>query len=333
MKLRVLALLLLATVLPQAALSCGDDDDGAKLQEVVTLMLNWTPNTHHNGIYAAIEKGWYEDVGLKVKIVEPAAGGVEQVVAAGNADFGISIQEAVIPARAEGVPIVSIGAILQHNDSSLMMLASEGVTRARDLAGKTYGGFGGALEIALIKQLVSCDGGDASKVKFVEVGNVDYLVGMEQDRFDFAWVFESWDVIRAREVEKKPVSTLLFIDYLNCIPDWYTPLFITSEKMAKDHPETVQKFMEATARGYAFAMSNPAEAAQALLEGAPELDKNLVEKSSAYMATHFVDKGRPWGQQDLEIWQEFEEFLRAAGLTTKQVDVKAAFTNEFLPGK
>ncbi len=331
MKLRALALVLLAPVLPLAALSCGDDD-GGDLQEV-TLMLNWTPNTHHNGIYAAVEKGWYEEAGLKVKIIEPAAGGVEQVVAAGNADFGISIQEAVIPARAEGVPIVSIGAILQHNDSSLMMLSSEGVTRPKDLAGKTYGGFGGALETALIKQLVSCDGGDANKVKFVEVGNVDYLVGMEQDRFDFAWVFESWDVIRAREVEKKPVSTLLFIDYLKCIPDWYTPLFITSEKMAKDHPETVRKFMEATARGYEFAMSNSAEAGQALLKGAPELDKNLVEKSSAYMATHFVDNGRQWGLQDLEIWQKFEEFLREAGLTTKQVDVKASFTNEFLPKK
>lgn len=331
MKLRALALVLLASVLPMAALSCGDDDDGG-LQEV-TLMLNWTPNTHHNGIYAAIEKGWYKDAGLKVKIVEPAAGGVEQVVAAGNADFGISVQESVIPARAEGVPVVSIGTIIQHNDSSLMMLSSEGVKRPKDLAGKTYGGFGGALETALIKQLVSCDGGDASKVKFVEVGNVDYLVGMEQDRFDFAWVFESWDVIRARDVEKTPVSTLLFIDYLKCIPDWYTPLFITSEKMAKEHPETVRKFMEATAKGYDYAISNPGEAGQALLKGAPELDKDLVAKSSAYMATHFVDKGRPWGQQDLDVWEKFEKFLREAGLSTKQVDVKAAFTNEFLPKK
>lgn len=329
MKLRAMAPVLLAPVLLLVGLSCGEEDDGG-LQEV-TLMLNWTPNTHHNGIYAAIEKGWYEAAGLRVKIVEPATGGVEQVVAAGNADFGISIQESVIPARAEGVPIVSIGAILQHNDSSLMMLSREGVTRPKDLAGKTYGGFGGPLEIALINRLVSCDGGDASTVKFVEVGNVDYLVGMEQDRFDFAWVFESWDVIRAREVERKEVTTIKFVDYLGCIPDWYTPLFITSEKMLKEHPATVRKFMEATAKGYNYAISNPAEAGNALLKGAPELDRDLVAKSSAYMSTHFVDSGRQWGLQDRGVWEGFEKFLRESGLTSKSIDVTAAFSNEFLP--
>ncbi|MCE7927242.1 MAG: ABC transporter substrate-binding protein [Dehalococcoidia bacterium] len=331
MRLPLAVLAMLAALLPLAFTACGDDDNGDL--EQVTLMLNWTPNTHHNGIYVAIDKGWYKDAGLDVKIVEPAAGGVEQVVAAGNADFGISIQEAVIPARAEGVPIVSIGAILQHNDSSLMMLASEGVTRPRDLAGKTYGGFGGALETALINQLVSCDGGDPGKVKFVEVGNIDYLAGMEQNRFDFAWVFESWDVIRARETGKKDVSTLKFVDYLNCIPDWYTPLFITGEGMIKEHPETVRRFMEATARGYDHAMANPGEAAEALLKGAHELDRELVTRSSAYMATHFVDRGHQWGLQDQEIWEKFEAFLRGAGLTARPVDVKAAYSNEFLPKK
>ncbi|MES4792467.1 MAG: myristoyl transferase, partial [Chloroflexota bacterium] len=84
--------------------------------------------------------------------------------------------------------------------------------------GKTYGGFGGVLERQLISELVKCDGGDPSKVKFVEVGNVDYLAGMESGRFDFVWVFEAWDVLRAREVEGKDVGSLKFIDYTKCIP-------------------------------------------------------------------------------------------------------------------
>jgi ABC-type nitrate/sulfonate/bicarbonate transport system substrate-binding protein len=328
---------LVVVALPLAALlqACGGDDDdtgngNGQLQKV-TLMLDWTPNTHHNGIYVAKEKGWYKDAGLDVRIIEPAQTGVEQAVAGGNAEFGVSIQEAVIPARAEGVPIVSIGAIDQHNDSSLMSLTSDNITRPKDLEGKKYGGFGGALENALIKKLVACDGGDPNKVQIVEVGNVDYVVGMEQNRFDFAWVFESWDVVRAREVLKKDVSSLKFIDYLNCIPDWYTPLLITSEKMIKEQPETVRKFMEATAKGYDFAISNPKDAADALMKGAPELDRALVEPSSEYMASHFVDKGRQWGLQDEKIWVEFEKFLRDAGLTDKEVDVKAAYTNEFLP--
>ncbi len=333
MKTRITALAFLLSAVPFTVFACGDDSGGSGGLRNVTLMLDWTPNTHHSGIYVAKEKGWFRDAGLDVQIVEPAAGGVEQVVANGKADFGISIQESVVPARAEGVPIVSIGAIRQHNGSSLMSLASDGIKRPKDLEGKTYGGFGGALETALIKKLVSCDGGDPAKVKFVEVGNIDYLAGMEQNRFDFVWVFESWDVIRAREVENKQVSSLPFSDYFRCIPDWYTPVFVANEKMLKDNPDTVRKFMSAVSRGYEFAMQNPAEAASILMKAAPESDKTLVTTSSQYMTTHFVDKGRQWGVQDLDTWVKFEQFLRDSGLTTKQIDVKSAYTNEYLPKK
>jgi hypothetical protein len=67
------------------------------------------------------------------------------------------------------------------------------------------------------------------------------------------------------------------------------------------------------------------------MKGAPESDRELVEKSSEYMASRFVDEGRQWGLQDEEIWVRFEEFLREAGLTSEQVDISSAYTNEFLP--
>jgi ABC-type nitrate/sulfonate/bicarbonate transport system substrate-binding protein len=330
MKFRIFALALLLSAVPFAAMACSNGGSSSGLKKV-TLMLDWTPNTNHSGIYVAKDKGWFKDAGLDVQIVEPAESGVEQVVGNGNADFGISVMESVIPARAEGVPIVSIGAIRQHDGSSLMSLTSENIKRPKDLEGKTYGGFGGALETALIKQLVSCDGGDPNKVNFVEVGNVDYLAGMQQNRFDFVWVFDSWDVIRARDVENTQVSSLPFLDYQKCIPDWYTPVVITNEKMLKDSPDTVRKFMSAVSKGYDYAMQNPADTASILLKAAPELDKTLVTNSAKFMTNQYVDKGRQWGLQDSDIWVNFEKFLRTAGLTTTTVDVKAAFTNDYLP--
>ncbi|MCX7617884.1 ABC transporter substrate-binding protein [Tepidiforma sp.] len=329
----LLAAGLAAALFAGALLSaCGgdDDDDGGGLTPV-TFMLNWTPNTYHSGVYIALERGWYREAGLDVKIIEPAAGGTAQVLAAGKADFGIMAQEEVIPARAEGVPVVALAALIQHNDSSLYFLKSEGITRPRDLEGKTYGGFGGVLERQLISELVKCDGGDPSKVKFVEVGNVDYLAGMESNRFDFVWVFEFWDVLRAREVEKKDVGSLKFIDYTNCIPDWYTPLLVTSEQLIKEKPDVVRKFMEATVRGYEVAMQDPQAAADAIMKGAPESDRRLLEVSAVYLSTRYVDPGRPWGLQDREVWVTFTEYLRRAGLIDKEIDVDAAFTNEFLP--
>ena len=86
-----------ALVAAAAACSSGGSQDassdgGGDLRSV-TLMLNWTPNAQHAGIYAADELGYYEDAGIDLEIVEPAETGVEPVVASGEAEFGISQAE------------------------------------------------------------------------------------------------------------------------------------------------------------------------------------------------------------------------------------------------
>jgi ABC-type nitrate/sulfonate/bicarbonate transport system substrate-binding protein len=320
--------------------ACGGDDGGTTtgagadgdLREV-TLMLNWTPNTHHSGIYVALDQGLYRDAGLDVTIVEPAATGADQAVGTGRAQFGISQAESLLPARAAGIPVVSVATLLPYNDSSLMSLTAEGIERPRDLEGKTYGGFGGALETELISTLVECDGGDPDLVEFVEVGNIDYLTGLQQDRFDFVWVFEGWDVLRAREVEGEDVSSITFIDHEDCVPDWYTPVVITSEDLLDDDPELVQAFLDATTEGYRIAIDDPAAAAEALLAGAPELDADLVAASAEYHAPRYAADAGAWGVQERSTWERFEAFIRQAGLVEEEVDVDEAFTNDALPGR
>jgi ABC-type nitrate/sulfonate/bicarbonate transport system substrate-binding protein len=317
--------LLLAAALLLTGCSPGaQQDEGLR---PVTLMLNWTPNTHHLGIYAAQENGWYEQAGLDLRILEPAEAGADQAVAGGQAQFGISQAESLLPARAQGAPVVSIATLLPSNDSSLMTLASDGITRPRDLEGKVYGGFGGALETELISRLVACDGGDPSTVSFVEVGDVDYLGGLEQDRFDVVWVFEGWDALRAREVEGADIATIPFDEHLDCIPDWYTPILITGDELIAEDPELVRAFTQATARGYELAVDDPQEAARLLLEAVPELDPTLIEASAEYHAERFAS---PWGVQDEEVWSRFATFVHEAGLTETEVDAGEAFTNEFL---
>ncbi len=320
-------LLILAAALAALLLAaCGDEE-----LRPATLMLNWTPNNHHAGIYVAQANGWYEEEGIDLTIIEPAAAGADAVVASGSAHFGISQAESLLPARLGGADVVAIAALLHYNDSSLMALADEGIARPKDLEGKTYGGYGGSLEKELIDTLVACDGGDPSLVEFVEVGNIDYLGGMDQDRFDFVWVFEGWDALRARELEGRALSSVLFFDHTNCIPDWYTPILITSRDLIEDDPDLVRDFLKATTRGYEHAIDNPQEAAELLLEAAPELDEALVKASADYHATRYRAQGRVWGHQEQAVWERFEAFLREAGLIDAPVDVNEAFTNEFLP--
>jgi len=311
--------------------SAASDQAASGKGRPLTVMLDWTPNTNHSGLYVAEANGWYDDAGLDVSIIQPGEQGGLPALASGDADFAVSVQEALTPARVQGAPLVSVAAIIASNTSSLVALADEGIARPRDLEGHRYGGYGGELETELIRTLVECDGGGPDAVDFVEVGNVDFRVGLERDFFDFVWIFDGWDGIRLRDIAGLDVATLPFADYFDCIPDWYTPLFATSQAMIDDDPEMVRAFLAATARGYRVAIEDPDAAADALLEAAPELDEQLVRGSADYLADRYAAEGQPWGIQRREIWDDFTAFLAEAGILEGEVDVRGAYTNEFLP--
>lgn len=315
------------------AASCGGGASttaGRKMTRV-QLMLDWTPNTNHSGFYLARQRGFYRDAGLDVSIVEPGQGAnVEQAVGTGVVQFGVSASEQVVPARQAGIPILSIAALIQHNTSSLISLESSGITRPRDLAGHTYGAFGGTFEKALIESLVRCDGGDPSRVRFTKVGDVDYRDGLTRHQYDTVWVFEGWDVIRIADIDKVPLATIPFAEHTDCIPDWYTPVLITSERLAAGNPALVRRFVQATAKGYRMAMADPSAAADALLAGANGLDRDLVTRSAAFLASRYAEDPDAWGRQSAAVWSRFVAFLTQQHIITPGFDSGDAFTNKFL---
>lgn len=109
-KTLIISILLLAVVFVFSG--CRGKDNGD-----ITFVLDWTPNTNHTGVYVALDKGYFEDAGIDVEIIQPMEGTAEQLVAANTAQFGVSYQENVIFARAQGMPVVSVAAVIQHNSS------------------------------------------------------------------------------------------------------------------------------------------------------------------------------------------------------------------------
>lgn len=315
--------------------ACGAATTPADSEPSLTTVrvgLDWTPNTNHTGLYVAQTQGYYNDQGLQVEILGAQEGGtVEQLVAAGRLDFGISYQEGVTQARVEGVPIVSIAAIIQHNTSGFASRLEEGITSPRDFIGKKYGAFGSPIEEAVIRGLLECAGvsDQFDQVQFVDIGSSDFFVATERDEVDFVWIFKGWTGIEA-EVRGVPLNIVMMND-VQCIPDYYTPVIITSEKMIAEQPDLVRRFLAATSAGYRFAIDRPAEAAEILLQAAPELDAELVRRSQEYLATQYQADAPRWGEQKLEVWRAYAQWMAERNLIARMIEPEKAFTNEFLP--
>ena len=292
------------------------------------LSLDWVPNTNHTGFYVALEKGWYaeEGVDLEIQIPSDPSAALKQV-AYGNTDLGVSFQEEVTIARANDIPVVSIAAIIQHNTSAFAALAESGIVRAKDLEGKRYASYGMAIEQPILGQLMACDGGDIHKVEFVDVG-FDVFPALVGKRADVIWIFMGWDGVQA-EIMGLKLNTLPL--YGSCVPDYYTPVIIAGESTLQNKPDLVRRFLAATVRGYEYAITHPEEAAEILLQASPESDPELVRRSQDWLSPRYQDDAARWGQQKLEVWEEFATFMSTNGLTAKAIDPQKAFTNEFLP--
>ncbi|MBD7908612.1 ABC transporter substrate-binding protein [Sporosarcina gallistercoris] len=328
---RILTVLFAASLLS----ACGTDKqpstesgDESVTAQKVHFALDWTPNTNHTGLYVAQQKGYFKDEGLDVEIMLPGEAGADQLVASGKAEFGIGAQEALTEARAGGIPIVSIAAIIQHNTSGFASLKEKGIESPKDFEGKNYGGWGAPVERAVVKSLMEKDQADISKVNFINMGSSDFFTAIQRD-IDLAWVYYGWTGIEA-EQRGMDLNMQYLKDYSDKL-DYYTPVITTNEKLIAKDPEKVKAFVAAVSKGYQFAIDHPEEAADILIEAVPDLDPELVKKSQLWLSPKYQDDAPRFGEQQLETWEAYAEWMDENGLLEGEFNAKEAFTNEFLP--
>lgn len=327
--------LLAFLIVPILLLSgCGADSTlttspAAEPINTVTLMLDWTPNTNHTGLFVAQDKRYFAKVGLVVKIVQPSSSGnVEQLVAAGKSDFGVSQQEQVTTARANDVPILSLATILQHNTSGFASPSSKNILNAKSFEGKTYGGWGLPSEEAILKALMQKENADFSKLKIVNIGEADQLSTLTKD-IDLTWIFYGWTGKEA-ELRKQKLS-MIWLKDVDPALDFYTPVLITSEKMAQSQPELVRQFMQAVSEGYQYAIKNPTESAEILIKNAPEANPDLIRSSQTWLSPQYQADAPQWGFQKPEVWERYAKWLVERNLLPKMIDPSKAYSNDFLP--
>jgi ABC-type nitrate/sulfonate/bicarbonate transport system substrate-binding protein len=342
-RMRRFALPLLALA-ALAVVACGPSTDLSVTPgqpTTVKLALDWTPNTNHTGIYVAQQLGYYRQHGLSVDLIPYGATAPEALVATGQAQFAVSFEENVAIDRAQGMPIVSVAAVIQHDTSVMAVLASSSITRPAQFVGKRFASSGDPAEQTVIDLMEVNDGATSVGYRSTVVQNAD-VSALVSGQFDFVWIYQGVEGVQAQDAG---IALRTFSLEQYGVPDFYSPVLITSESMIQQHPDIVRAFVTATAQGYTDAVKNPSQAASLLLQGAKAQGGTLFDSqkvaldSQVWQSQHYTADAKCWGVQSLATWTGFPQLLYRAGALVdangkslaSPPDYSAMFTDQFLP--
>jgi diguanylate cyclase (GGDEF)-like protein len=234
-----------------ASASAQDADD------VIDLQLRWHHQFQFAGYYAALEKGFYRDAGLEVRI-HPGAPGRTPVgeVLAGRAEYGEANSE-LLYQRLQGEPLVALAAIFQHSPS--VLLTRGGIASPQDLAGKRVMLIGDVTDADLYA-MFQAEGVDPSAITIQPSSyDVQDLISGRTDAFNSYLTNEPF-YLEQRGIEYNVIEPRRYgIDF-------YSDVLFTTEQEIRDNPERVRAFREASLKGWQYAMEHPSEIIDLLRE-------------------------------------------------------------------
>lgn len=240
----ILTVLLLTAPFPAAA-AAGDQ---------VSFIPQWTPQSQFAGYYVALEKGFYADRGLDVKILR---GGPDfppsELLPAGKADFGTMFLTTAIVKRAEGVRLINIGQIVQRSALMLVARKSSGIKVPADMNGKKVALWGDEFQIqprAFFQQ-------QHLTVKILRQGTTMNLFLRGGVELASAMWYNEYYRIHQAGIDPEELTTFLLADYGLKFPE--DGIYCLESTFQKD-PRKCINFVQASIAGWQYAFAHPDEA-------------------------------------------------------------------------
>jgi NitT/TauT family transport system substrate-binding protein/putative hydroxymethylpyrimidine transport system substrate-binding protein len=268
MKLAV-ALLAAASLLAGVA-GCGESGAEPGAPHGATLVLDFTPNAVHSGIYAAQHEGYYGDDGVDLTIRQPGEStDAPKLLAAGRADFAILDIHDLGIASERGIEIVGTMPLVQRPLASVIARADRGISTPRSLEGRTVGVTGLPSDEAVVDSEVSADGGDPAEVKRVTIG-FNAISALAAGKVDAATGFWNAEAVALRQ-QGVPIRVFKVNEY--GAPPYPELVLATSRQSVEDDPDLARSILAATTRGYEFTVEHPDQSLDDLLAEVPSLDR------------------------------------------------------------
>ena len=301
--MRVVALL--AAVVAGTLAGCGDDGAEPGASREASLVLDFTPNAVHSGIYAALERGWFEEEGLDLTVREPGdSTDAPKLLEAGRTEFAVlDINDWGI-ARRRGLDLVPIAALVQVPLAAVIAADRDAVRRPRDLEGLTVGVTGLPSDDTVLDTVVRGDGGDPAAVERRVIG-FDSVAALSAGRVDAATAFWNAEGVALRELG---VGTREFRVGAETGP-FPELLVVATRELAETEPKLADAVRTGVERGYELAARDPDAALAALLSAVPGLEPEVQEaQMEALTAAEAFTSGMAPGVVDglrLANWHQF----------------------------
>lgn len=312
------AVALLAAVLLLAGVAgCGGDGAEPGVPKGAAVVLDFTPNAVHSGIYAARAQGFYRDAGVDLTIHQPGEStDAPKLLAAGRTEFAILDIHDLGIARERGFELVGVMPLVQRPLAAVIARGDGSIRSPRDLEGQTVGVTGLPSDEAVVDSEVSADGGDPAKVDKVTIG-FNAVASLAAGKVDAATGF--WNAEGVTLARSGVPIRIFKVDRYGAPP--YPELILaTSKKTLESDPELVEDVVDATRRGYAFTEAHPAQALSDLLDADPALERGA---QAAQLKVLLPDlHPLPFDPTVLREWAAWD---LEHGLLERPLDVEAAF--------
>lgn len=286
---------------------------GGDLREV-SVQLKWKHQFQFAGFYAAIDQGYYKDVGLNVKLLEltPNISPVDPLIA-GRIQFAVADTGALIY-HSNGVPVVALANIFQQSPTILMALASSGIRTLEDIRGKRIMLSGGYLNAELMAML-STAGIYNDDVKLIGINpDISILVQGETDTYNGYTTNEPYFL----QQQNIPFITFTPRDYGI---DFYGDTLITTESVIDNDPEMVDNFVKATMQGWEYAVENPEQIVDLILT-----EYNTQQKTREHLLFEATETIKsilpnlvPIGYMHKQRWQHIQQVFIDQGHIVRPV--------------
>jgi ABC-type nitrate/sulfonate/bicarbonate transport system substrate-binding protein len=309
---------------------CGSSASTARSPVSVrsaTLILDFTPNAVHAGIYSALARHYDRDEGVHLHVIAPTASTDSiKLLETDRADFAILDIHDLAIARQRGEDIVGIMAIVQRPLSAV--IAAPDIPSPSALQGKTVGITGVPSDTAVLRSVVAGSGGDPAKVKTVTIGFnavADLLAG----RVAAATAF--WNDEGQAIQSKRPGFHIFRVDDFGA-PSYPELVLCATRRTLQRNPGLAQNVVDALVNGYRFTLAHPASSAKDLEQLVTGLDPKLVSVQLHGLLPAFQAPGQRVGELDptrLRAWARWEARF---GIVTRPPDVAQAFDSSLTAG-